>query len=102
PGSGSLQQLNSASNLTRETQQIAGRVGVANIMSNYAYGGPFRAVTPENADAITRAFYGIIAALEYRASWIFAHAPHGDVAAIQQGQALLSLAGHLRLLDPVY
>jgi pimeloyl-ACP methyl ester carboxylesterase len=102
PGATIITQLNSSSNLSREAQAVRGRVGISTIVRDYAYGGPFRAIAPENADAITYAFYGAIASLEYRAAWILARAPHGDAAAIQQAQSLLSLAGHLRVVDPLY
>jgi len=102
PGSPYLQQLNSSSNLAREAQQIPGRAGVASIVQNFHVGGPFRAFAPDHADGLTTAFYGLIEVLEYWAAYIIAHAPHSDIAAINQAQALISLAAHLRSIDPYY
>src|SRR5690606_15555416 len=102
PGSSIIKQLNSSSNLGRESRSAPGRVGISTIVRDYGYGGPFRAVAPDNGDGITRVYYGITATVEFRAGWILARAPHGDAAALQQVQSLLSLAGHLRSVDAIY
>ena len=102
PGSAFLRDLNSQANLSREAFDAPRRAGVISYAHNFYWAGPMRAAFPEHADAIAASLYSTIAGIDFWAAWILANAPHGDPAAIDQAQALFSLAGHLASLDPIF
>jgi hypothetical protein len=67
PGSGYLSALNSSGNLGREANAIPSRVGIVNVAHNFYRGGVFRALWPNQGDAIADVIHASAAVLDYYA-----------------------------------
>jgi hypothetical protein len=102
PNSPYLNSLNSGSNLSREATAVRGRVGIVSVARNFFYAGPARAVVPDRADEIAAVLYGFAYTFEYWGVYILTTSDPTDLAAIDQGLALLDVAHHLFGIDPLY
>ena len=97
-----LNDLNASGNISREINNIPGRVGIVSIAHNFYWAGPARAVVPEYADEVATALYGAAFGLLYWGGYILAEADPMDFRATEQGLSLLTLGGHVLGIDPTY
>lgn len=99
PGSSFLVDINSASNLARESVSVPGRVGIAVTADRYWLGGPIRAFRPEIADAAGPLIYVMAGVIDAAAMHIFVNASASDTSAMRQATALSNVAGWLWQVD---
>jgi len=99
PGSAFQYDINSDTNLFREQAEIPARVGITSIAHNYWWGGPIRAVNPDNADYL--ALYRDIAlwSLDGAAFTIMAFADPNDWYWWDIANAMRHVAGILGSMD---
>ena len=102
PYSSYLSGLNSWDNQSREYRDVPGRAGIVSVASNFYWAGPARAVAPEAADAVAAAIYGAAFATMYWGQYILVQADPMDLESTRQGLSLLSVAGHILSIDPIY
>ena len=102
PQSAYLTTLNGFQNLAREATEVPNRVGIVSVAHNYYYGGPARAVAPEQADIIATSLYASAFGLLAWADYIFFEASPTDAAAFSQATTLMGVAGFLLAIDPTY
>ena len=91
PGSAFLVDLNSDANKAREASAIPTRVGMVNQARNFYWGGIFRAVWPDEADAISVGMHIGADVLDYWATYLYLRGPE-DFDNYYRAQSLWNLA----------
>ncbi|MEZ5286364.1 MAG: hypothetical protein R2712_16450 [Vicinamibacterales bacterium] len=94
-----LDQLNGASNLSRESQAVAARVGLLYELDRYWQMGAIRLFDPTAADVWYSRVWYAIGTLEAAGSFLAVNYP-GNTAALSMASRLFSLAQGLRRIDP--
>jgi hypothetical protein len=101
PGSYVIGHLNSPANVAREAAAIRNRAALLYVARNYPYGGPMRALDPDNADRFYNNMWWSIGILETAAAGLSTYYPN-NANAMWIAHALYSAAGVVRQVDPMW
>ena len=95
--------LNATANLDREIAAIPTRVGIAVVARNFYYAGPFRAVWPDDGDAIATWMYASSVTLNYWANYLWLTANSSDtLSAMDLANWMWTASSWISQMDPVW
>ncbi|HXH05490.1 MAG TPA: hypothetical protein VNI83_02755 [Vicinamibacterales bacterium] len=100
-GSSYLRDLNAPANLAREAAEVPARVGIVVTARNYAAAGPFRAIWPEEGDAIARTMAFAATVLDFVGLYLIGADPYNPPA-VELGHAMLQASAWIQAIDPMW